>query len=295
MGLAAHNIFNWVPDKIYIRLVWWFNVDYPLNLENPGTYNEKIQWMKLNLRDSFYTTLVDKYAVRKYVSDKIGEQYLIPLLGVYDNVGEIEWDAFPDQFVLKCNHDSGSIVICKDKSTFDIKAAKKKLARQFRNNTTYNIYREWPYKNVERKIICEKFLEDETGDLADYKFLCFDGEPKSMYVITERSSGDYKTHFYDLQFNNLNPVHSEYDSKRKELTKPKGFEEMIRLARILSQDLVHVRVDFYDLGGKVFFGELTFFPGSGLYKFPPGSNINELWGSWTNLPSLKKAVSLSGT
>jgi hypothetical protein len=284
MGLAAHNVFNWIPDSIYIRLVWWLSMDYPLNLKNPKTYNEKLQWLKLNNKNSFYPMLADKFAVKKYISEIIGDQYLVPLLGVYESVEEIDWDVLPDQFVLKCNHDSGSVVICKDKSSFDIKAAKQKLSRLIRNNTTYNTYREWPYKNIERRILCEKYMEDETGELADYKFLCFSGEPKVMYVITERSSADPKTSFYDMQFNPLNIIIINHACKLKELSKPKGFDEMIRLAKILSRNILHIRVDFYEICGKVYFGELTFFPGSGLHRFMPGSNTDELWGSMIRLP-----------
>lgn len=282
-GLANHRILNWVPDKIYIKVAWLLTMDYPLNLNNPKTFNEKLQWLKLYYRDPSYTILADKYAVRKYISEKIGDVYLFPLLGVYDSVDEIEWDALPDQFVLKCNHDSGSVVICKDKSSFDRAAAIKKLSRRMRNNTTYFVQREWPYKDIKRKIICEKYMADQTGELTDYKFFCFDGETKAMFVATERNSGDVKFDYFDLQFNNLNIVQVHKQSG-KDLSKPKGFEEMIRLSEILSQNMPHVRVDFYDIDGKVYFSELTFFHHAGFVGFTPES-VDWEWGTWIKLPN----------
>jgi hypothetical protein len=257
-------------------------MNYPLNLKNPKTFNEKLQWMKLNYRDPLYTTLADKYAVRKYITEKIGDKYLFPILGVYNTVDEIEWEELPNQFVLKCNHDSGSMIICKDKSALDKNTVIKKLSKRMRNNTTYNVSREWPYKNIKRRIMCEKYMADEKGELTDYKFFCFDGEPKAMFVATERNSGDVKFDYYDAQFNNLNIVQVHKQS-RKEQPKPKGFEEMIKLSKILSQNMPHVRVDFYDIDGKVYFGEFTFFHHAGLVGFTPNS-IDELWGSWIKIP-----------
>jgi hypothetical protein len=287
MKLADHNFFTWVPDRTYLKLVWWLSMDYPLNLENPRTYNEKLQWLKLNDRDPLHTALADKYEVRKYIGGKIGEQYLVPLLGVYNSVDEINWDALPNQFVLKCNHDSGSVVICKDKSALDINAVKKKISKRLRDNSTYNKFREWPYKNIRRRIICEKYMSDETGELTDYKFLCFDGEPKVMFIATERNSGVVKFDYYDIHFNHLNITQVHLKSGITQ-NKPKGFVEMIRLSKIISQNIPHIRVDLYEKNGKVYFGELTLFHHAGLVGFNPNI-IDELWGSWINLTHAQKS------
>ena len=284
MKLASYNLFFWLPDKLYIRLLWWFKLDYGLNLKSPETYNEKLQWLKLNYRNPLLTSLADKYEVRSYIREKIGDQYLIPLLGVYDSAEQINWDELPDQFVLKCNHDSGSVIICTDKSSLDKNTVIKKLSRRLGTNATYNLLRVWPYKNIKRKILCEKYLANRPGELTDYKFFCFDGEPKAMFIATERNSGDVKFDYYDINFNNLNIVQAHKQSEKK-LSRPKGFDEMVRLSGILSQNIPHVRVDFYDIKGKVYFGEMTFFHHSGLVGFTPGS-IDELWGSWIKLPGI---------
>lgn len=273
-----------MPDKTYVRLLWWLRMDYPLNLKRPKTYNEKLQWLKIYYKDPRLTLLADKYSVRNFISSEIGDKYLVPLIGVYENVDEIEWEKLPGKFVLKCTHDSGSSVICSDKSKFDKNAAIKKLSNRMRNNTTYKLLREWPYKNIKRRIICEKYLSDERGELKDYKIYCFDGEPKVMVIVSERHLGKLKLDFYDLQLNYIDLLLGPYKQSGKELSKPRGFEEMIRLSKILSRKLPHVRVDFYDIDGRVYFGEMTFFTTSGLLSFTPRS-IDELWGSWIKIPT----------
>ncbi|HQK68449.1 MAG TPA: ATP-grasp fold amidoligase family protein [Bacteroidales bacterium] len=283
--MAMLNILNLIPDIVFIKIIWWLRMDYHLDLKNPETFNEKLQWLKLYYRNTLYETLVDKYAVRNYVSEKIGNQYLIPLLGVYQDVSEIKWDTLPEKFVLKCTHDSGSSIICKDKSQLNKNLAYKKLSKRLKNNITYNNLREWPYKNVKRRIICEKYMADETGELPDYKFFCFNGEPKAMFIATERNSGDVKFDYYDINFNKLNIVQFHKESG-KSLPKPQCFDEMIRLSKILSWNMPHVRVDLYEIAGKVYFGELTFFHHSGLVPFSP-NRIDKLWGSWIELPHFK--------
>ena len=282
LRLSNLNLLNWIPDSTYLRILWRLKMDYPLILDNPVTYNEKIQWLKLNDRNPLYSLLADKYAVRKYITDTIGSQYLVPLLSIYDCVNEIDWDNLPNQFVLKCNHDSGSKVICKDKSTLDRQVAIKKLSRRFKNNTTYNVLREWPYRNIKRKILCEKYLADETGELPDYKFFCFHGVPKIMLFVTERNSGNPKMDLFDMQFERLNIQVRSYRNSNGKIEKPSGFEEMVKLAQVLSKNIAHVRVDFYNIKGKIYFGEFTFFPGSGYLPFTP-KGIDQLWGSWINL------------
>lgn len=285
-GLAIRNIFCWLPDKPYVKLMWWLRMGYPLNLKNPVTFNEKLQWLKLYSRDPLHTILADKYAVREYISKQIGSKYLLPVLGIYESVAEIKWDKLPDKFVLKCNHDSGSRIICKDKSKLDKKAAIKKLNKRMRNNTTYNMLREWPYKNIRRKIICEKYMADKTGELIDYKFFCFNGEPKVLLIFKGRFSGNPTVDFYDIHFNHLNINIQPYSQSQEEIKKPNRLKEMVELSKILSRDFTHIRVDFYEISGQVFFGELTFFSGSGFHNLMPKS-IDTLWGSWINIPSFK--------
>lgn len=252
-----------------------------LNLKNPQTFNEKLQWLKLYDRNPEYTKMVDKYEVRKYISDKIGEEYLIPLLGVWDSFDEIDFDKLPDQFVLKCTHDSGGLVICRDKSKLDINKARKTINKCLKKNF-YKFTREWPYKNVKPRIIAEKFMVDESGtELKDYKFFCFDGTVKALFIATDRPY-DTKFDFFDSDFNHLDIRHGHPNSNR-ELSKPKGFDEMIKLSQILSKGMAHVRVDLYDINGKIYFGELTFFHHGGLVPFDP-PKWDEIFGEWLTLP-----------
>ena len=281
MYLASRYYFNWLPDKIYIKLCYRCHLGKRLNLKEPRTYNEKLQWLKLYNRRPEYTDLVDKYRVREYVKEKIGEEYLIPLLGVWDCADAIEFDLLPDQFVLKCTHDSGGVVICKKKAKLDIQETKKKLDK-FMRRDFYRLHREWPYKNVPHRIIAEKYMVDESGtQLKDYKFFCFDGEPKALFVATDRNI-DTRFDFYDMDFVHMD-VTNGHENADKEIGKPAGFEEMKSLARILSKGMPHVRVDFYDIKGKIYFGELTFFHWSGFVPFVPES-YDRMFGDWLHLP-----------
>jgi hypothetical protein len=221
--------------------------------------------------------MADKYEVREYITEKIGGDYLIPLLGVWDNPDDIDFKNLPNQFVLKCTHNSGGIFICKDKNKLDIKKVKRNLHKYLK----YNYYwgnREWLYKDLKPRIIAEQYMVDESGiELKDYKFFCFNGEVKSMFVATNRGI-DTRFDFFDLEFNHM-PFIQYYPNADKIINKPKGFDEMVKLANILSKGILHVRVDFYDVGGKIYFGELTFFHFSGWRKFEP-SYYDELFGSW---------------
>lgn len=279
--LGGKELLNWVPDPLYIKGCFRAMMGYPLDLKNPQTFNEKIQWLKLHDRKPEYTQMVDKFAVREYIAKTIGEEYLIPLLGVWDAFDEIDFDQLPDQFVLKCNHDSGTVVICKDKKTFDVDAARKKINARI-NYNYYNVWREWPYKNVKPKIIAEKFMVDESGtELKDYKFFAFDGEVKSLFIATDRPF-DTRFDFYDINFTHL-PITNGHPNASRILDKPRGFEEMKRLASILSQGIPHVRVDFYDINGKIYFGELTFYHWSGFTPFEP-EEWDKKMGDWIQLP-----------
>lgn len=256
-------------DKLQIKRTWYCQMPYKLNLRNPQTYNEKLQWMKLYDRNPLYTTMVDKYAVKEYVANIIGQEYIIPTLGVWDSFDEIDFDSLPNQFVLKCTHDSGGLVICKDKSKLDLDKAKQKIESSLHTDY-YKRGREWPYKNVPRRIIAEQYMEDtKTAELRDYKFFCFDGRVKWLFIATERQKREEPYFdFFDMDFNHL-PMEHAHPNAPTLPEKPESFEEMIKLASTLSKGFPHVRVDFYEVDGKIYFGELTFFYMSGVVPFKP--------------------------
>jgi len=271
-----------ISDKLFLKMKYNHYIGKKLNLKNPKTFNEKLQWLKLYDRNPEYTKLVDKYEVRKYIADTIGSDYLIPLLGVYNTFDEINFEDLPDQFVLKPNHTSGDIFICKDKSNINYHKLKNEINNWLKKNY-YWVHREWSYKNIKPRIICEKYMVDESGtELKDYKFFCFDGEPKALFVATDRCI-DTRFDFFDLNFNHL-PFMQHYKNSGKKIVKPSGFDEMVQLSKILSKDIPHVRVDFYDIYGRIYFGELTFFHFSGFEKFEP-EEYDKLFGSWLKLPS----------
>lgn len=266
--LPMDIFLRFLPDDVFLKCIYFIKMGKKLNLDQPKTFTEKIQWLKLYYRNPNYTTLVDKYEVRKYISQKIGDKYLIPILGVYNSFDEINLNELPEKFVLKCTHDSGGIVICKDKRFLNIKEARKKINRSLKRNYYYT-WREWPYKNVRPRIICEKYLVDESEvELKDYKFFCFNGSPELLFVASNRGI-DTRFDFFDLDFKPIPITKNHYKNSNKHIKKPAGFDEMIRLSKILSQGMPHVRVDFYDVNGKVYFGEFTFYHFSGLEKFEP--------------------------
>ena len=243
--LGAKGYLTWIPDRTYLRIMYHAKLGKKLNLANPITYNEKIQWLKLYNRNPQYTMMVDKFRVKQYVCDKVGSQYVIPLLGVWDSPEDIDISILPDQFVLKCNHDSGTVIICKDKANFDINGARKYLKKKM-NRNYYRGGREWPYKNVERKIIAEPYLEDKkTGELRDYKFFCFNGKAKLLFVATDRQNQSSETcfDFFDINYKHLN-VRNGHPNANRLPEKPISFDLMIRLAEKLSEGIPHVRIDF---------------------------------------------------
>lgn len=277
---------RFMPDAMYIQLNYFAHFKKFANLKEPGTYNEKLNWLKIHDRNPLYTTLVDKYEVKKYVDEILGGgEYTIPTLGVWDRFDDIDFDRLPNQFVLKCTHDSEGLVIVKDKSTLDIQKAKEKIEAALKQNFYY-IGREWPYKNVEPRIIAEPYLEDHVdGELRDYKFFCFNGQPKLMFVASDRIKNATKFDYYDLEFNHLNIV-QKYPNAEAPLRKPVTFEKMIEFSKVLSKDFPHVRVDFYEVDGHLYFGELTFYHFSGFMPFKP-SKWDEIMGSWLTLPQKK--------
>lgn len=270
-----------IPDKVYLQIIFRARMGKKLNIKEPKTYNEKLQWLKLHDRKPEYTKLVDKYEVRSHIKETIGEEYLIPLFGVYDRFEDIDFDRLPKQFVLKCTHDSGGKIICKDKTKLNIQKTRKVINKYLKRNYYYP-GREWPYKEVKPRIICEKYIMDEREeDLKDYKFFCFHGEPHFLFVTSDREK-DIRFNYYDMDFQLL-PFSQQDKQSDREIKKPVCFEKMIELARILSRGITHVRVDFYEIEGHIYFGELTFFNDSGLRKFEP-EIYDEILGSWINLP-----------
>jgi hypothetical protein len=286
---ARFGKYNAMPDKEYLERTFKCCMKKPLNLDNPQTFNEKLQWLKLNDRKSEYTIMVDKYLVRNYIKEKLGEEYLIPLIGVWDNPDEIDFEVLPNQFVLKCNHNSGlGMYICKDKSKLtpkDIKKIRKNLAKGLAQDY-YLIWREWPYKDVPRKIICEKYMED-TGiaELRDYKFFCCNGVVKCYKCDFDRFI-DHKANYFTIDGEPMK-IGEEVcpPDFNKKLQIPTNLEKMEELATKLSETHPFLRTDFYDVGGKVYFGELTFYPDSGFGRFIYDGN-DELLGSWIKLPEI---------
>ena len=271
-----------LPDDVYLKWIFPARVGYPLDLKNPKTFNEKLQWLKLYDRRPIYTTMVDKYAVKKYVADIIGEEYIIPTLGVWDRPEDIEWDKLPNQFVLKCTHDSGGLVICHKKSDLDIESATRKLKNSL-NTNFFLAAREWPYKDVPARIIAEQYMVDESGyELKDYKFFCFDGKPQYVQVDFDRFM-EHKRNIYDMQWAFIN-LQIEYpNDPNRIIEKPLNFEKMKEIASVLSEGVPHVRVDLYNVNGHIYFGELTFFHGSGFEHFVPREWDKNL-GALINLP-----------
>ena len=261
---------KWMSDEFYIRTLWRMVMGYKLDLKNPKTFNEKLQWLKLYDHNPLYTILVDKLRVKDWVAEKIGAQYVIPTLAVWEKAEDIDISNLPDQFVLKCNHDSGSIIVCKDKTKFDIDAAKKKLGIALKHNF-YWVGREWPYKNVKPCVFAETYMEDAAlQDLPDYKFFCFDGVVKALFIATERGSNETETKFdfFDVNFNHIKVKngHPNADILPK---KPISFDEMLKFSSTLSENIPHVRCDFYEVNGHPYFGELTFYHWGGMMPFEP--------------------------
>lgn len=267
--LLRSGLFNFLPDKIYLKLLYKRLIKKKLDLNNPKTFNEKLQWLKLYNRKDEYTMMVDKFKVRQYIKEKLGEEYLIPLLGVWDSADEIDFNILPDKFVLKCNHNSGlGMCICKDKSKLDIEKVKKELKKGLKQNY-YKTSREWPYKNVERKIIAEQYMVDESGvELKDYKIFCFNGKAEYVEVDFNRHI-EHKLNPYDFDWNPLNFCDSSKNDYSADIKKPKRLDEMRALAEQLSQGIPLLRVDFYSIDDKLYIGELTFYPGSGFIQFDP--------------------------
>ena len=282
LTLGHRGFLNWISDKLYLKMVYRIKIGKKLNLDNPQTYNEKLQWIKLYDRNPEYTQMVDKCEAKKYVASIIGEEYIIPTLGVWNNANNIDFDALPNQFVLKCTHDSGGLVICKDKTKLNKNAAVNKLNSCLKHNFFWGM-REWPYKNVKPRIIAEQFMVDDSGELRDYKFFCFDGEVKALFIASDRTKNvETKFDFFDENYNHL-PITNGHPNAEVLPEKPKCFEEMKIIASNLSKGIPHVRVDLYEVNGRVYFGEMTYSHWGGMTPFDP-EEWDYTFGSWINLP-----------
>lgn len=271
-----------IPDKLFLKIHFRISSGKRLNLKNPRTFNEKIQWLKLYDRNPLYHTIVDKCEAKKYAAGLIGWEHIIPNLGIYDRFEEIDFDRLPEQFVLKCTHDSGSIVICSDRSTFDREAAKAIILAGLKRDYYY-VGREWAYKEVPPRILAEQYMVDESGsELKDYKVFCFNGEPKIIQVDYNRFSG-HRRNLYSCSWEYI-PGTSMYPTDPKiQIEKPAALNTMLELAKKLSHGIPHVRVDFYVIHEQVFFGEMTLYHGSGFEKYHPES-LNLQLGSYLQLP-----------
>ena len=287
------GVYDKLSDEDYIKKQFKAVFGRKLDLESPETYNEKLQWLKLYDRDPLYTKLVDKYLVREYVKEKIGEEYLIPLIGVWERAEDIDFDSLPESFVLKCNHNSGGLFICKDKGQLTpekIAEVRVKLDRSLK----YDFYlhsREWPYKDVPRRIIAEKYMEDESEkELKDYKFFTFGGKVKAILMTTGRfDKGKTGFDFFDENCQRIEGLKRGKPNSKGDVKLPKETEDMIALAEKLAAGIPQVRVDLYLVNGKIFFGEMTFFPGSGFTKFEP-EKWDRIFGDWLTLPKKDKAL-----
>lgn len=284
--LGKSSIGELVPDKVFLRAMYRASTGKKLNIDAPKGFNEKLQWLKLHDRNPKYINLVDKVEAKKYVQEVIGEEHIIPTIGVWNTFDEIDFSALPEQFVLKCTHDSGTVEIVKNKCTFDVKSARIRFQNALARNHYYG-GREWPYKYVKPRIIAEKYMEDYTssetgGELVDYKFYCFQGKPRFLYIATANFCNGVKNDkmmykwldWSDTPFKRPDHAALQYDVKP-----PEKIEEMIQLAEKLSCGFPFVRTDFYYINDTVYFSELTFYPGSGVGLFEPESWEDEI-GSW---------------
>ena len=287
---AILGLYDDKPEEEFLAEQFYLHCGQKLNLENPTTFCEKIQWLKIHDRDPKYNLLVDKHEVKSYVANLIGAEYVIDSYGVWNNFDEIDFDALPNQFVLKCTHDSGGIVIVKDKATFDVKKARRVLEKHLKRNL-YRYAREWVYKDVKPRILAEKFMAEVSGDdLTDYKFYCFNGEPKFCQVIANRRT-DESIDFFDMdwthqEFIGLVGLSTTLHNSATPIPSPKNFALMKKLAGVLAEGSLFRRIDFYEIDGKVYFGEITFYPNAGLGTFTP-DKWNKILGNMLVLPIKK--------
>ena len=281
LNYAFNHWGKYMTDSLLLKVRYRIIFHYPLNLKKVSTFNEKLQWLKLNDRKEIYHTMADKYEARSFVKEKIGEDYLVPLLEVWEKPEEVSIEALPKEFVLKCTHDSQSIVICKDKETLDVQKAIEMLGQGLKVNY-YALGREWAYKGIHPKIVAEKLLVDESGDdLKDYKVFCFHGDPKFIQIDYDRFKG-HKRRFYSTEWEKLDFKITYEDDKSLVMPRPGCLQEMLEVSRKLAKDVPFLRVDWYIVGNKLYFGEMTFYPGCGFEPIEPYSKDIE-WGTWISV------------
>ena len=282
-GVIRHCGFLF-SDSMYLRIMYHLKMGKRLDLNSPTLFNEKLQWLKLYDRKPEYTTMVDKVSAKEYVASKIGKDYIVPTYLVCDSLETIRLEELPNQFVIKTNHGGGNcgVVICKDKDSFSLYSAKKKIAESMKSDI-YKLFREWPYKNIHKRILIEKYLEDSKGDISDYKVHCFNGTPKFILVCRDRQNGALLEDFYTTEWKHM-------EVKRPTINNPGGcpcpecLSEMLKISKALSDGIPFLRCDFYIVSGKLFFSELTFFPASGFAKFDP-DEYDFIFGSYLVLPN----------
>lgn len=283
--LAKYGFLRWIPDEVFLKKQFKLMMGYPLNLNEPRTFNEKMQWIKINDRKPIYTVMVDKYQVKQYVADKIGEKHIIPMFGVWNCAEEIDFGKLPKQFVLKRTHDSGGVIIVRDKDNTDLQSIKKKInAGMLRSH--YHVAREWPYKNVKPRIIAEKYMtENNTDTLKDYKVLCFNGIPRLIELHRNRFRENHTQDFYDVNWKKTDII-QDCPMSEEVIDKPACFDEMMSFSKLLAKDIPCVRIDWYIVKGVLYFGEFTFFDSAGYGKFDDFEH-DLMIGSWIDLKEEK--------
>lgn len=273
--------FKWIPDELYIKICYRAAFGKWPNLDNPTTFNEKLNWLKLHDHKPIYTKMVDKYEAKKYVADIIGDEYIIPTLGVWEHFEDIDFEKLPNQFVLKCTHDSGGVVICQDKNTFDKLAAQKIIEKSLKREFYY-VAREWPYKNVRPRIIAEEYMVDESQhELKDYKVFNFNGEPKIIQVDYDRFL-KHRRDLYNVKWEKLECLFMYETKPNHEVIRPHKLTEMLNVARKLAEGHPFIRTDFYSIGDKIYFGEMTFYPEAGFGIWSP-RDMDEEIGEWLEI------------
>jgi hypothetical protein len=274
---------NMCSDSAYLKCFYRSGVHKKLNLQNPRNFNEKLQWLKIHDRKAIYMDMVDKYEAKKFVGDRIGEAHIITTYGVWDRFEDIDFDSLPNSFVLKCTHDSAGYVICRNKDEFDFDKARAKINKCLKRNFYY-IGREWPYKNLKPRVIAEKYMEDHNlHELRDYKIFTFNGVPKIMHIVSNRQNAKEETYgdFFDMDYKHLDLTMGHPNAPCSP-EKPQNFEKMKEFATILAEGTIHLRVDFYEVDGQLYFGELTFYQDSGISPIEP-DEWNVILGDWISL------------
>lgn len=281
----VYGLTSFIPAKWYVMMKYYKNFGRLPDLKHPKTFNEKLNWLKLHDRNPRYSSLVDKYEAKNVVGKIIGFEHIIPTLGVWDRAEDIDFDNLPNQFVLKTTHDSGTVIVCKDKRKLDVQSAIKKLRDSLRRDF-YLETREWPYKNVKRRIIAEEFMTDGGQDIQDYKIHCFNGTPKVILVCKDRFKGDGLTEdFYNQEWEHLDIKRPKHPNSAGPIARPPELQEMLELSKKLSEGFSFVRTDFYTINHQVYFGELTLYPASGSVAFEP-EKWDEIFGDWLGIPAV---------